>query len=371
MSKIVRITQIIGIVLCCMLIVIPPVLTLSGIKIGEGINENRAKAEKPKYNGDSIKYIVALYHYFQDNLFARDLFISVYNNIAYYYIKKSPIPERVLIGKDHYLFYTNKRSGNFMADYQGLIKITDNDLGRLYNNISDFQNWLTQNNIKFYLVTVPEKQSIYYDKLPDTIGRGNATTVDHIVSFLRKNNFPILDLREVLLNYKPYYEELYYKTDTHWNKLGAYFAYQAIVKELKKDFPVIQPVTIEVNNVKYTQYNSSGDLLITMGIKEYPHFRDIECTIPQHYSIVSVSKFDAEIITETPQKNLPKAIIYRDSFFVNVIPFLSNNLRFARYIWKKNPEELDVDKNIILNDKPDFVMIEIGERKLKELHISF
>lgn len=60
-------------------------------------------------------------------------------------------------------------------------------------------------------------------------------------------------------------DNLYYKTDTHWNELGAYFGYYELATKLEPLFPAIKP--IELN--KYSLSSSKdvgGDLVYYLGL---------------------------------------------------------------------------------------------------------
>ncbi|MBP6290636.1 MAG: hypothetical protein KA407_03225 [Spirochaetes bacterium] len=341
---------------------VPSFMTFSNININAKIDEKRTKAIRPQYEGSIIKYIKAYNKYFKDNYFGRDIAIYFYSNIRYSLLHESPVPEKVIIGKDNYLFFCDKNDGNSIVDYQGYIELNSKDLENIYVWFKSFNDWLHQRNIKFYFVIAPDKQTIYYDKLPDTIKKVDTTAADKIIPYLINRGIPVIDLRSVLLKSKEFYEELYYKTDTHWNKLGAYLGYRKIIEQVSKDFISVAPAQYNLDVVKYSDKSHDGDLVKMMGISKYLHHKDVIFQYPKNYTLESPSD---TIINTTGKSNLPKAMIYRDSFTAHLVPLLSNNFSYCHYVMKYIHKDKEIDKNEIEEMKPDILMIIIVERYLK------
>jgi hypothetical protein len=70
------------------------------------------------------------------------------------------------------------------------------------------------------------------------------------------------------------------------------------------------------------------------------------------------------MITENVDKKLPRAIIFRDSFFSALEPFTSTLFSSAEYNWRWFNE---TEKDYILNNKPDIIIWEIVERGIGRL----
>ena len=67
------------------------------------------------------------------------------------------------------------------------------------------------------------------------------------------------------------------------------------------------------------------------------------------------------LLTERPGPQLPRAVMFRDSFAECMIPFLSEHFRRILYIHLE-PEEFHYD--LVEREKPDMVIQEMVERKL-------
>lgn len=347
------------------IIISPAVLTCICDNTSE-INENRVKVSRPVYDSNLLKFSKKYFKYFKENYIGRDFYIKIYNYTKYNVLGESTVPDRVLIGKDNYLFYSKVKDGNSIADYQGLISVSDEQKYQLHSEISLVKEWLDKRNIKFYIIVAPDKHSVYSDKIPGAISRLGLTAADQIISFLMEKDFKVIDLRPVLKNARlTVNDELYYKTDTHWNSLGAYIGYLEILKQLSTDYKNLKPLMIDIRNVIFTDYSNGGDLYNMLGIKDYRHFRDAVIDYNKKFRIIKSSQ--DVIITESKAK-IPRALVYRDSFCVALQPFLSNNFSYSYYQWSY--ENTRISRDLILKIKPDIVIVEILERYLKYLNVK-
>jgi hypothetical protein len=66
-------------------------------------------------------------------------------------------------------------------------------------------------------------------------------------------------------------------------------------------------------------------------------------------------------ITENRDKGLPRALVFRDSYFLTLEPFMSCIFSYGEYIWDENNKK---NFNYILAQKPDVFIWELGERGL-------
>lgn len=355
------------------LLLIPFSLTVANVKVGRVVQEKRPKAQKPVYNGDIAAYSKGYYKYFCDNYFGRDLSINIYNDIKVYCFHESPVPDRVLIGKNNYLFRVDQRKAEKILDYQGCciscfqgyIEFNDDVLTKRCAGIIHFKEWLAKHNIQFYLMVVPDKHTVYPENLPDTIKKGNTTTADRMIQYLQHYNINIIDLRHVLVDAKALGYDLYYVTDSHWNTLGAYIGYRYIINSLSKQFNTLKPFEINLSSVSFSEYESKGDLLLLLGVEHYPHYRESIFHYPVNYTFIKNENYHKGIIITRGPANLPRAIIYRDSMFCNLLPLIANNFSHAVFMWEYLWGNNAIDMSFIESEKPDIVIIETVERYLK------
>ncbi|MCQ2579465.1 MAG: hypothetical protein MJ159_02050, partial [Treponemataceae bacterium] len=154
---------------------------------------------------------------------------------------------------------------------------------------------------------------------------------------------------------------LYYETDTHWNPLGAYYTFQIIEDKLKETFPEISfPETVYDINVEYSY--DKGDIIPMLGIDNAfctrPELNPKGMTFEDCYeSIESRNRFN-----HTKNKissDLPKAIIFGDSFLDAIEPYLAATFSDAQFLKTHFSDE---QKDFILKNKPDFIIFEKVER---------
>ena len=98
--------------------------------------------------------------------------------------------------------------------------------------------FLARRGIPFLVVIVPEKYSVYPEFLPDWAVPVTAeTSLDRIVAdFVRHPQLNFIDLREPLRAAKGP-ERVYYRTDSHWNYLGAMVGYAELMREAMRLVP--------------------------------------------------------------------------------------------------------------------------------------
>jgi len=359
--------KVIYILLIIILLSLPLILTTIDVKFNLKLDAGD-NADIPKFDGSIFKFIKQYKKYFRSHYVGKNLFISVYNNSRFTLLQESPIPDRILVGKDDFLFYCNEPDGNLIVDYQGYIQLSQEELETIYVFLNSFYEWLKQRNIVFYFIVAPDKPTIYYDKLPDKIKKVGRTSTDQIIDYLKKKGIPVIDLRHPLLEAKALFHfDLYFKTDTHWNSLGAYIAYKSIINNLANDGFNITPINIDLHTINKKQLTERGDSYKMMKITKDPNYYDADLHYPRDY-IIKDSEGDVPyarvMVTKTKRSNV-KAVVYRDSFFLQLQPYLSNNFGYAYYVWEYLYKTKKIEKDKIEEIKPDIVIIETVERFLK------
>lgn len=96
-----------------------------------------------------------------------------------------------------------------------------------------------------YLVIVPVKESVLYDRLGKGVP-GDTREYDRWVKKLaRKSGVNIIYPKEKLIQKAKTAEDLiFFKQDHHYTEYGFFFIYRELMKQIKRDFPDI-PVLSE------------------------------------------------------------------------------------------------------------------------------
>lgn len=145
---------------------------------------------------------------------------------------------RVVIGREGWLYWTDSGADqpDNMADFNGLTRLSSDEIARIEILAHRMHDQLAACGIAALLVIAPNKQSIYPEFLSSTLVRPQTRFDDALGRFDDLTRSMILDLRPPLRAAKinPVGLPLYYKTDTHWNKLGAFFGYRAMIEALAR-----------------------------------------------------------------------------------------------------------------------------------------
>jgi hypothetical protein len=294
---------------------------------------------------------------FNNNFIFRDNLIRLEYWTRYNLLHETVFPQ-VLLGKDGWMYYTNEGNLDY---YQRVKPLTEEQNSAIHSNLETIQRELTKEGITFLFVIAPNKESIYPQFLPDGLARSeNPTWANQIVTSLDGTGVNVLDLRPVMLDAAKQVP-VYFKTDTHWNPVGARVAYDAILTDLQPGFPILKPHPL--SDFDQVTETSSGDLAALIHLKG---------EVNEPFTALH-ARFDkpsrglknppaGQMITVMPDKALPKAVIFRDSFFNGLQPFTSEHFSRCVYV-----SDIRVDRNLIAEEKPDIVILEVAERYLDRL----
>ncbi len=291
----------------------------------------------------------------QDHIIFREQAINFYQYIFQH------DTEQVLFGKNGFLFYKLENSIN---NYKRDIILTDQDIEKKLSSIINFANELKNENIKFYFLIGPDKHNIYNEYFSNKIHRVNNPSVfDQILDYVQKNNLSsllnIIDPRADLIKAKTDHPELYYKTDTHWNSIGAFVSHKKLMMTIQRDFPALKRI-LNFDDYHIEKSEFIGDMANMLSrsdlksnyYKFLPKFRNsVVLNFPDEKTLISINN--------DPLLN-KNVMIYRDSFFTVLQQFVSP------YFNKTISIHGDIHQRLesIIKEKPDLVIYEIVERKL-------
>lgn len=269
---------------------------------------------------------------------------------------------RVLVGRDGWLFLRPDGDQNFIA-FRGLNPFSEDELNAWQKVLEQRAAWLGARGIPCLFVIPPNKETIYPEYLPDEISPIRPPSrLDQLLKHVRDTHSPIhlLDLRPALFAAKKT-GRLYFKTDTHWNDLGAYVAYRAIMDSVMQLLPgwkiIPQP---RGNFIPGTAPVVQGDLARMMDMSnEYPdEWLSLTRRIPFNVPAGGMDPHGIAV-TDVDDPSLPRLVFYHDSFAIALGPMMGPNFRHV--YWSFNYE---IDPKVIEREKPDLVIDEFLERDL-------
>ena len=326
--------------------------------------ENRQMATRPVLTLDSYDTFSNDYtSFFNDNLQFRNSLIMMNSAIDYFCFKRSSSPY-VAIGTDDYLFYTREDDGDPIACYKGENLYSEEELRAIADNCIAQRDFLSNQGKEFAIFIAPNKERIYYDCMPERYGEpADNYRVLQIYNYLKENT----DLRVVY----PYEElmeakaelpvNIWCKTDTHWNDVGAYVGARALMAEFGISMPKITDEGVKV----ITGGNTSGDLASMLNLNKQLRHTDHEYTVEgfDKHDMVTVEWNSSEAFIYRSQDADPRKIyVIRDSFMTAMAPFLGSQFNESHLRHKATYTYEDLE-----TQDPDIVVYETVERYAGEL----
>ena len=321
--------------------------------------ENRQMATRPLLTPDSYENFSSDYtSYFNDNLQFRNSLITINSAIDYFCFEKSSSPN-VAIGKDNYLFYTNKEDGDPIACYKGDNLYSEDELKAIADNCIEQRDFLLSQGKEFVIFIAPNKERIYYDYMPEKYGMpaDNYGTVQ-IYNYLKSNT----DLR-IVYPYEQLMEaknelpiNIWYKTDTHWNNVGAYVGARELLAELGIIIPKITDESIKI----VTGDNTSGDLAGMLNLNKQLSHNDYQYTVEGYnkHNMETIDwNFQETFIYRSSNADPRKIYVIRDSFSTALAQYIGSQFNES-YLRHGNTYTYDD----LLSQDPDIVVYETVER---------
>jgi hypothetical protein len=335
--------------------------------------ENRVLAAFPPILIDDGKIDIAnigtvpelLDNYINDRFGFRNFFVSLAGMINK---SSKTINGNVVIGKDGWLFYSNPNDGNNIFDFFKSNLFTDIEIVQFVENIEKRLVWCNSNDIQFIFLIAPNKHNVYPEYYPFDQPRGITRTQQIMESLSEPLKDAVIYPLENIIQNKTPDMPLYFETDTHWNMTGAYCAFDRLCTRMKEIFP--RTNFNEIQFVTDINYDSGGDIVPMSGFTRYgkrtiPDMRPLEGW-ESYYRYIK-NEGQNGVIVNNNNPSLPKALIFRDSFFSALEPFTSTQFSHAEYIWRWFNES---EKQYILENKPDIIIWEVVERSIAGIPYS-
>ena len=363
------ISNLIMIIAFFLVLIFPPVY-FEKVKdtIPQDTSENRKLAEKPEFDLSSIiSYSDDYESYYNDNLPFRGIIRTLWTKFNFYILNESTTTQ-VLVGKNEgskestWLFYQENHDGNPIKEVQGVYDFTAEEVFQIEDTIDKNIEELAKRNIEVYYTFIPNKATLYKEKLPDNITIFDQDTrVDRLIKYLEdKNTKNIINLKNYLLEAKKN-GQVYHKQDTHWNEFGAFVGYKAISQTIAKDSEINYNFEVQFPEEKL----SDLDLIQMSGIKDI--LKDVEPKVIYQEDVEfkgMVLQTENEIaITECETAPVDKTImIVGDSFRKAMIPYFAKNFKKVIFLHR-----CDYGPYMLDAYAPDIIVCQFLERYVNTL----
>jgi alginate O-acetyltransferase complex protein AlgJ len=285
------------------------------------------------------------------------------------YLKVERFP-KVLVGKDDWLYLIKDDDGNNVLDYYRVTRpfTSENEVAEWAQPLVEVKKQCDRRGIRFLVVFAPMKTRIYPEYIPRSLAPlRSVTRLDQLMAYLRKRtDIDFVDLGPSLLEEKKRHR-VYFKHDVHWNMYGAYYGYRDIAGDLRRSRPALQPIPMDRYTVDTVEC-PGGDLATMLGLKDrfkedYYLFKKKGGTTVKRLPVpypAKTSRFSEAY--ESPDRSLPRAVVFHDSFFNFVKQFLSEH--FSRMACFQSYNR--VDFSLVSIEKPDVLIYEMADSFLQK-----
>lgn len=296
-------------------------------------------------------------------------FLKVYQLIKEKILHTNPFPDRVIEGRDGWLFTGDHFDGS-LSEQLGFSRMKDQEIAVLGIILLQYQNWCEENGIFYAFMPVQGKAGFYSRFIPIKKPQ-EPTTLERLIEQLKLLDVKTIDCRESLQ--KAGNQQIYLKEDSHWNGHGAWMAYKQMMDTLKKYFPKIE--ILHEHDVSADTISERMDLADVLNRKSpYPNIfirpknpgakqQPDRLKIPDDYLYVAPANYEFRYTCN----NKPlKALIFRDSYFSHLQPPVTESFGETTLIWHRIP-----DTSLIKSEQPDVVIHQLSERLINDFYKEY
>jgi hypothetical protein len=268
----------------------------------------------------------------------------------------------VAVGKDGFLF-AKSDGNNLLRQLKGEIEPSSQEIAAIM--ISHLNRLAVSEllGVRYLWLVCPAKERVLVDFLPDDMKLGIDLERSPLTRFESESSrlLPTSSASRLIYSLERAFdgvsskERLFHKTDSHWTHLGAYITYKYIVDSILGG-----AVGPSIKHFKSVSANQQGDLgrIAGHGPEPITYMSSGGDNLKKLFSnkIENNGKFE---IYEGDNSELPTAIIYHSSSIDYMKSFILKH--FSRVMMFFSA---DINMNVVINEKPDFVMHMQQERYL-------
>ena len=233
-----------------------------------------------------------------------------------------------------------------------------------------------EKDVKVVYIIVPDPLTVYPEELTDDMKAGiikkNARFDQAVAALGSVEGVTVIDLRGAMRQNLEK-GKLYYKLDSHWTELGAYYGYGEIMTSLGMTARPLSDFDVKYIDIDDTDMNvysgvGTGEMYESAPFVSprfeplCPYFLTKEKTA--RFWNFANRFFTGKTSVEHGDPDGPTALMLFDSYGFNLIPFIAEHFGtfVTQPVWHYN-----VDYSLVKKYKPDYVIELLAERDLGEL----
>ena len=329
--------------------------------------EQRALAAAPDGARD-LQALLAFPRAFEawwgDHFGLRPWLLRLHSRVTVALFPDSQRLRRVVVGQEGWLFYGRDRA--FRP-----VPLRGAERSRARDVLGRRAAWLEERGVRYVVVVVPDKSTVYADRLPAWARPDPVVPLDQLARAVSGiENLDLVDLRPCLREARAR-ERVYEVAGTHWNDRGAFAAARAILAAIGTRLPV-QPLA-ERDVERFEAAEERGrELAGMLGLQDLYPRETLQARVMRPPPLVRTT----DVLPSLPQRDparqpfalaqerpdLPRAVVFRDSFCTRLAPFLGTGFRRSAYYWQRA-----IDASAVDAERPDVVLDIVVERNLRRL----
>jgi alginate O-acetyltransferase complex protein AlgJ len=290
-------------------------------------------------------------------------------------------PKQVIIGRDNWLYLGDQYEQTRTVDRSPPTE-TDFSLGKqIGESTRAWDAYLSSKGVKLFRIMIgPNKGAIYPEHLPVWAKTVSPNATDALLAGTGIQNY--VDLKQALLAAKiTQPEALYYKTDTHWNFLGAGVAFRAFAEQIGEAAPELRWPSEKAYELSRVDQRGGGDLAnflrLTASLSDYePMIHALSLSVE-----TTQSDFDTHqiihrggnpvigkamkplLVNSAGALNNKKVLWLRDSFGTALSPLMAATFSEVLQLhWVEAMKPSGRFVQLVEEWKPDYVFVTVVER---------
>ena len=320
--------------------------------------------------------------WYNDHFFGRDAMIYLYNYIKFF-ISPNGENDKAMVGENGFLW---SKAYNSVDMYSNNNLFTYSELKKVGENIERFVKNAHAAGVKnIYFMLSNDKESVYPEFYPSYIKQiGKVSRLEQILNYIH-SKYPFIRF----LNFRDKFEDIkkkenvFYKTGTHMNNIGAYYEYYFLANEIKKDYPEINVLSIDNFDIIVSEDLHDIDIYKRfMVLPRYAKnnfvnkiikYKNINSNIKIKYAEREFGSFIN--VSNDKASNGLRVFVMSDSFLGEYSTYLYETFSKVDKIFWGDGKDFILSKNeqeYLLNNIPDIIIIGTTERFLQRfLTIEF
>jgi alginate O-acetyltransferase complex protein AlgJ len=274
-----------------------------------------------------------------------------------------PLDRHIVFGREGWMYWTDDRdtAPATMADSRGKLRFSTNEVRRIDTQLRAAHDRIAACGTPSAVFVAPNKQSIYGEFLINVDAGRPVTRLDALIEALSPPaRDMIVDPRPMMraakLAHTPI--RLYNKTETHWNTLGAFYGYLALIEKIAQMMPIAHHDLASLDHYRIEAGPYAGGDMASRVLFSPWRFADEDVQLEAKAPIAGEGQVQIDRVhfVQRNPNGVGRIVLFGDSFATALVPFLAQHFaEVHRYVGE------EFNGAVIARHRPDVVVFETLE----------